>query len=207
MPHSSCRVALRLHSLFVCLALGIALASQAAPEVWSGLTFEFAKPNSFDFPPPADEITASVALTRASSQGPYNAAQESAWNGSGPLGTRWATNINNPTESIAATNHAALTFGSWLEAYGGLFQAGLNIVGRDAVLHLISDDIYLDIRFTDWTQGSGGGGDFTYLRAEAPAVIPEPATAVLMFTGLLTGTWRARRRPIRGSMLSTRRST
>jgi len=36
----------------------------------------------------------------------------------------------------------------------------------DAVLHLITDDIYLDIRFTAWTVGLGGG--FAYDRAMAP---------------------------------------
>lgn len=180
--------------VYLPIAFGLAPASSAAPVVWSGLTFEFVKPD-FAFPFPADQITPQVALTRGITQGPYNAAVEDAWNGSGPLDTRWATDLNNPGATIAAANHAALAFDSWLNAYGGLAQAGRNIVGRDAVLHLISDDIYLDIRFTAWTQGGGGGG-FAYLRAEPPEVIPEPANASLVLFGLFTMAATAWRRGI-----------
>ena len=47
------------------------------------------------------------------------------------------------------------------------------------MLHLISDDIYLSIKFTSWGGSSGG---FSYNRS-TPAV-PEPSSAVLILAGL-----------------------
>jgi hypothetical protein len=44
------------------------------------------------------------------------------------------------------------------------------MLGRDAVLHLIAEDIYIDIRFTNWAQRSGGG--FTYVRSTPPPASP-----------------------------------
>ena len=52
-----------------------------------------------------------------------------------------------------------------------------NIVGTPGILHLISDDIYLDIQFTGWGVGFGGGGAFSYQRA------PEPATVTMLGLG------------------------
>jgi hypothetical protein len=166
---------------WVVLVLALTVKSSAAPTVWSGFTFEFIKP-PFATPPPADEITAAVALTRASTAGTYNAAQELAFSTNSPADTRWATNINNPTETIVATNYAALSFSTWSSAYGGPSQIVNNIVGRDAVVHLVSDDIYLDLRFTAWA-GGAGGGHFIYRRAEPP-IVPEPAAGTLVITGV-----------------------
>jgi hypothetical protein len=148
----------------------VALAGPAGaqPHVWSGLTFEFVKPDNQPPPFSADAVTASVSLTRGSERGLYNALLDSGWNGSGPTGTEWATEINNPGATIEASNYAALDFmdQSWLDAYGGGGVA-FAIEGTDAVVHLIEEDVYLDLRFTHWQ--SGGGGGFVYLRAEPPA--------------------------------------
>jgi hypothetical protein len=85
-----------------------------------------------------------------------------------PDGTEWATSLvtGNTGKTIAATNHANLAFSNWEDAYGGRFHVGSAIVNRDAVVHLITDNIYLDLRFTDWS--TGGGGGFSYQRAVAP---------------------------------------
>jgi hypothetical protein len=142
--------------------------------VWSGLTFEFTRP-SFVNPAPVDQITPGVHIARAATQGIYNAApgKDLAYNGSGPTGTRWATDLNNAGKTIEATNNAALTFGTWLAAYGG-FSIGNVIEGKKAVVHLIDENIYLDLQFTNWVAGRGepGGGGFTYLRAEPPITPP-----------------------------------
>lgn len=162
--HSARRVVMGLYAFVA--AFAPATIALADPSVWSGLSFEFVKLDNA-FPYPVDQITDGVALTRAENRGLYNAVVEAGWNGSGPTGTEWATDINNPGDTIAATNFAALTFDSWLDAYGGLFLAGAAAEGRDAVVHLIEEDIYLDLRITHWTMGGAGGG-FTYLRAIAP---------------------------------------
>jgi hypothetical protein len=48
------------------------------------------------------------------------------------------------------------------------------MIGKDAVLHLIADDIYLDIKFLSWT--AGGGGGFSYERS----TVPEPSSLILL---------------------------
>jgi hypothetical protein len=44
---------------------------------------------------------------------------------------------------------------------GGNF--GSIIDGQDLVLHLITENIYMDIKFTSWKSGKGGG--FSYERS------------------------------------------
>jgi hypothetical protein len=52
---------------------------------------------------------------------------------------------------------------------------------------LISDDIYLDIRFTQWGVTAMAGGSFEYMRA-----VPEPATLALLGLGGLAVVRRRR---------------
>ena len=42
-----------------------------------------------------------------------------------------------------------------------------NVVGKNLVLHLVAEDIYLPISFTSWTVGKTNGGGFAYNRATA----------------------------------------
>jgi hypothetical protein len=145
----------------------------ATPVVWSDLTTSFTKP-AYAYPPPADQLTANVALTRGNIQGLYNAVLETGWDAAGrtsPADTEWATLLNNPDETIAATNWASLSYTTWEQSYGSLGNLAYYITSLDAVVHLITDDVYLDLRFTYWS--SGGGGGFSYDRAEPPT----PATA------------------------------
>jgi hypothetical protein len=159
--------------LLVAAIVSIELNSSAAaaPIVWSGLTKTFTKANGANplISTNQDHITANVALTRGSTQGLFNGVVESSYDkgpNTRPTGTAWATILNNPGKTIAATNFAALTFSTWKIAYGN--AAGQNILNRDAVVHLISEDIYLDARFTAWTSAGAGGG-FTYSRSQAPS--------------------------------------
>jgi len=54
-----------------------------------------------------------------------------------------------------ATNHAALIFKSWQDVIGGeFFPPGPRaLIGTNLVLHLKTDDIYLDFVITAWRQG------------------------------------------------------
>src|SRR3990172_3941148 len=149
--------------------LAVTLADVASAQtVWSGLTHSFSKPNSADWllPENQDRLTDNVWLTRADTSALFNIRQESEWVGTSPADTEWATDISNPRETIAATNWVNLDFANWIDAYGGQGGGTLpaRLIGRDAVVHLVSDDIYLDLRFTGWTQQGGGG--FSYLPAE-----------------------------------------
>jgi hypothetical protein len=160
-------------------AIWLALASvaTAAPAVYSGFDVSFTKPAYADptLPENQDLLTANVALTRGSIQGLYNAVQEAGWAGdrSSPADTEWATAWNNDIfETIAASNWSALSYTTWAEAYGGFQNLQYNITQLNAVVHLTTDDVYLDLWFTDWS--SGGGGTFTYYRSTLPP--PGPAT-------------------------------
>ena len=153
--------------------------SAAVPTVWSGLDISFVKPNDFhpSLPESQDRITDNVWLTRDVQQGIFNIQLETEFNDvtfTSPAGTEWATDLNNNTgTSISATNWENLSFTTWVAAYGGQPNVGHNIVGREAVLHLIADDVYLDIMFTQWTQSAGGGG-FSYFRADGDLPDPTP---------------------------------
>lgn len=70
------------------------------------------------------------------------------------------------------------------------------------MVHLLTDDIYLDIKITEWTRGGGGGsgglGGFTFEPSTDPAVSnigeipddaavfasPNPTTTYLQVDGL-----------------------
>lgn len=147
------------------------VAVQAAPTVYTGYDVSFSKEALADPTAPAnqDMITPSVKITRGSTSGLFNAASESFYVfGSSPAGTEWAFPHNNAGATLTATAWETLNFADWVTAMGGGGSASAgppSTIGQDAVLHLIEDDIYLDIRFTDWGVGSGGGGAFSYMRS------------------------------------------
>jgi hypothetical protein len=165
----SYRYKVLISAAFIVLAWRTAVC--ASPAVWSGLDFAFSK-SAYADPTQAhnqDRITGRVWLTRSDMSGLYNAFVESSYDQVTklrPTDTEWATILNNDGKTIAATNWANLCFAPWSAAYGG--HVGTTIVGLDAVIHLISDDVYLDFKVTEWGGGELGG-PFTYLRAPAPA--------------------------------------
>jgi hypothetical protein len=150
-----------------------------AQTVWSGLSVEFSKGNDDDetLPENQDRITDNVWLTRDNQAGIFNIRKEAGHDigtHSAPADTEWATDLNNlSTEAITASNWEDLQFEPWIFAYGGPGTQNLPtvLVGRDAVVHLITDDVYLDLRFTAWNQGAGG---FAYQRATG--ILPPPPT-------------------------------
>lgn len=187
-------------SLSIVLLLSLLSSSaNAEPRVWTGLTKSFSKAAGVDpqLPGNYDVITDNVAFSRNSTGGIINVYAETFYVDSSPADTLWATDLNNPGVTISATNWQSLVFDAWVEAYGGRFAAGANVVPdgapRDAVVYLITDDVFLDLRFTAWGVGFGGGGSFSYLRAE----VPEPAAAALFVLGIvgLAAGQRRRRNP------------
>lgn len=110
-------------------------------------------------------------LTRGSTQGLLNIALESGFALGSPAGTRWAFTLNNPGQLVSADNFENLTFANWQDA---VLRNPSSAVGVAGVLHLVAEDIYLDIRITSWDQRVGGG--FSYVRA----AIPEPSLAALL---------------------------
>lgn len=149
-------------------------------QVWNGPSISF---TNNDDPADVDQITPDVGITRGSFQGIYNATLESSYHhNSSPLDTEWAFG--------ELSNYASLTYSTWEQWSGGSGGGPPSTVGRDAVMHIVSEDIYLSIRFTAWGVRMGG---FTYTRSTAPSV-PEPSSAVLTVAGLALFAVRRRRR-------------
>jgi hypothetical protein len=172
----------------VCAAFAIVNTSLAAT-VWTGPSITFVKPaGASTILSNQDKLTASVILSRNTSNGMINVASPAdvaAFNAASPTGTTWATNIilANAGQNITATNYAALTFDTWTIAYNTPGMSGTlnaNIISHDAVVHLVADDIYLNLHFTSF-QGGGSGGAFTYVRSTP---VPEPAAWHLLLTGV-----------------------
>lgn len=166
-------------ALVLAIALASVVGTAAATEVWSGRTFSFSKPDNanWNLAVNQDRITDNVWLTRKDSQGLFNIHNEAAFNTSSPAGTEWA-NGN-------AVDHASLTFLPWRD-WAEFFPPGT--VGRDAVVHLIAEDIFIDIRFDSWTNGTGGipaGGGFSYTRAVQPTTGVTPGGAAFALRGFL----------------------
>lgn len=110
-----------------------------------------------------DRITDNVWLTRADTRGLYNAKVELGFQTGSPADTEWALGTLADVGSVTFTDFQSLVLGS------GRFPA---LVGQDILLHLISEDIFIDFKITEWGMRVAGGGAFTYERSTAP--IPEP---------------------------------
>ena len=157
------------------LALSLTSIARGAI-VWDGPPITFTKASFADWtlPENQDQITSNIWLTRADTQGLFNIKIEPSYRPNlSPADTEWAFGTT--------ADFSSLTYTHWM-AWTGNSPPGT--IGRDAVVHLITEDIYLDIKFTAWT--SSGGGGFSYVRSTAP--VPEPCTlglcgmaALLMF--------------------------
>lgn len=166
-----------------------------AATVWTGPAVQFTK-DAFADPMLAanqDSLTPLVSITRASTQGLFNPVQEPFFQSSGasPVDTEWAfQDLNgNPDSGVNAENFASLVFSDWQNSLER--KPANNILERPGVVHLLSDDIYLDILFTEWGVGGGAGGGFSYVRTSP---IPVPAAAWLLGSALgLLGFVRRRR--------------
>jgi hypothetical protein len=168
--------------------LSAAASASAAPIVWTGPTTTFTKANGADWTQAAnqDRITDTTWITRKNTEGIFNIKTEAGSVYGGP-----PTGGLSPANTQWAFGHAAdwgsLTFDTWWNwQAGGPLGSGNppGTVGKDAVLHLISDDIYLDIKFLSWADGHTGSGGFSYERSTAAADVPEPATMGLLALGL-----------------------
>ena len=123
--------------------------------LWKGsiLSFEKIDDSNSSIELNQDRITDNVWITRDNDGGQiYNIAKEnSAVKNKSPVGTDWAIGDLDQIEN--------LNFKSFRSAVG----KPQDIVGKDLVIHLLDDDVYLSIKFTSWSQGKKGG--FSYERS------------------------------------------
>ena len=175
-------------ALLILLSAGNPVLAQGSL-VWNGPLITFTNLPGSDWTQAAnqDHLTANVWLTRKTTRGLFNAASEGGYTHSvSPADTQWALGL--------LVNYSSLTYTDWETAYGGQFVLAGNIVGQNAVVHLITDDIYFGIKFTSWGGSSGG---FTYERTTATAV-PEPTAGALGILGGLSLLGTALRKNLRG---------
>lgn len=173
--------------LLVCSA-----STLRAQTFWTGATTTFTKEAGADWTQAAnqDRITENVWITRANNRGLFNIATETAAVGMGrettsPADTEWAFGtISNGIEG--------LTFQPWGAFHGG---SPRGIINRDVILHLITDDIYIDHKLLTFT-GRGGNGGFSYerstdqtlsndqIKVEKLKLFPNPANNFIQISGL-----------------------
>ena len=99
-----------------------------------------------------DSITENVIITRGNSGGQiFNIAKENeADKYKSPIGTEWAIGNLNQIDSLVFKDFR-------------LAVKPKSIVGKKLVLHLIEEDIYLNVVFKSWSNGKKGG--FSYERS------------------------------------------
>ncbi len=125
--------------------------------IWDGPITTFSKTSGADPTNSAnqDNITPSVAITRGNSGPIYNAVSESENDKNvSPLGTRWAIG--------SITDIQNLTFSSFRKALNE--KIGDEVVGKNLVLHIVDEDVYLSVKFLSW-EGNQNGGAFSYERS------------------------------------------
>ncbi|MCB0598378.1 MAG: hypothetical protein KDD28_30165, partial [Phaeodactylibacter sp.] len=111
--------------------------------IWEGPKITFTKPNNADhtLAENQDRITDAVWITRATSRGIFNIKTESSYvTNSSPSDTEWAFGATAELQN--------LVFDNWQTTVGSNPPA---MVDRDMVLHLISENIYIDIKFLSWS--------------------------------------------------------
>ena len=123
--------------------------------IWKGDLLLFEKIDDSDPSDPSnqDRISDNVWITRNNDGGQiYNIAEENtAVKGKSPIGTKWAIGNLDEIEN--------LNFESFRSAVG----KPKDVVGKNLVMYLSEDDIYLSIKFKSWSQGQKGG--FSYERS------------------------------------------
>ncbi len=155
-----------MNSRLATAACAIAAAASLSPAatVYSGLEtqFTYAGYGDLNLPENQDRITDHVWIVRGVNRGIFNIAQEPSYQGMGssgpsPVGTLWAFGTTD--------DYDTLTYTTWADLHDGY---PLALLGTNVVVHLLDDDIYIDLMFTQW-EGNGNGGAFSYMRSTVPA--------------------------------------
>lgn len=158
--HQALSVSVWLPVLFSMAGLCGPVTAEAAT-VWNGPKIIFTKASGADPKLAAnqDRLTSNVWLTRGSSQGIYNIARETLFSHSvSPTDTEWA--------SGTTANYASLVYTDW-ETWARSVGNPPATPGVNAVLHLKTDDTYIDVKFLSWSERTGGG--FSYERSTPAA--------------------------------------
>ena len=133
--------------------------SSSESTIWNGTTITFTKADGANPEEEAnqDRITDNVWITRGNDGGQiYNIAKEDSPNQTNsPVGTKWAVGTLDQIET--------LTFKKFRAA---VEKPNSSLVGKNLVMYLEEDDIYLSVKFTSWSEQKKGG--FAYERSTKP---------------------------------------
>jgi uncharacterized repeat protein (TIGR02543 family) len=125
------------------------------PTLWRGDSITFNKPDETD--PNSEEyqdrISESVWITRGNNGGQiFNIAiNTNADKTESPVGTEWAIGTLDELDDLE------------FDYFRNSVSKPKNVVGKNLVLHLVEDDVYLSLKFTSWSSGKKGG--FSYERS------------------------------------------
>lgn len=129
--------------------------------VWTGSTITFTKTDGADYtlPENQDVITDNVIITRANTRGLFNITIETiaqfGQSSLSPIDTEWAAGTT--------ANYDTLIYDTFIKTSN---YSPASMIGNNYVLHLITDDVYIDIQLESWANGSSGGqGGFSYTRS------------------------------------------
>jgi len=181
----------QIYTLFIITVIFISNGNESnAQTVWTGPTTTFTKANNANWTLEVnqDRITNNVWITRANNQGIFNIVTEANYTDFlSPSDTEWAIGTT--------ANIGSLTFQNWEDTS---VSNPPSLVNQDMVVHLITDDVYIDIKFTSWQSGGAGGG-FAYERSTDPSLstnqfvlnkkfklYPNPTNEFIQISGLLS---------------------
>lgn len=123
--------------------------------VWTGERIVFTKDDGADPTQAAnqDRITESVWITRGNNGGQiFNIQARDRYSKAvSPLGTAWAVGTTENLESLSFTR------------FRPAVESPKDVVGRDLVMFIEEERIFIDVRFLSWSQEKGGG--FSYERS------------------------------------------
>ena len=123
--------------------------------IWNGTTITFTKADGADPEEEAnqDRITDNIWITRGNDGGQiFNIKKETSYNKTdSPVGTKWAVGTLDQIET--------LTF----KKFRAAVDKPKSSVGKNLVMYLEEDDIYLSVKFTSWSEQKNGG--FAYERS------------------------------------------
>ncbi len=158
---------MKTNFISICIALFSFHFTLNAQTIWRGPKITFTKAdNTGTSTANQDRITDRVSITRKNASGIFNILRESEAGNTheagtlAPADTEWAYGTTE--------NYASLTYQNLPALIGEGNFTGI-ADGRNMVLHLITDDIYIDIKFLSWTNGNGATatdyGGFSYERS------------------------------------------
>lgn len=129
--------------------------SQGSSVIWTVEKITFSKLALGD----ADALTSNVTLMRGANSGLYNNVSETENTSISPADTRWAYGTTQDDLS-------SLSFDTFKNAVGQGNQGNKPPMGSDLVLHLVTDDIYMDITFLTWETN----GNYSYERSSSNGI-------------------------------------